>query len=122
MFYRFENELLYKYAESGDLIVQDFSFSEGDSIHKYYSESEFFSFFLTPPKVIIYDTLAAFSDNSEHRIMWGDDTTQIYIFDPSILPPINIFLDSVLLDREEVWLLPFGSSQTYFPYKPFYFG
>lgn len=120
-YYRFENELLYKYTASGDSIVQDFSFSKGDSISKYYLESELSSFFLTPPKVIIYDTLTKFTDNSEHRIMWGDDTTQIYIFDPSIIPSINTFLDSVLIDREEVWLLPFGRIQTYYPYKPFYF-
>lgn len=120
-YYRFGNELLYKYTSAGDSILQDFSFSKGDTLSKYYSEADMSSFFITPPNAIIYDTLITFTDNSPHRIMWGDDTTHIYNFEATIIPDMQTFLDSILIDQNEIWLLPFGNTQTYYPNTPFYF-
>ena len=120
-YYRFANGILYKYTTSGDSILQDFSFSKGDSLSNYYSEEKMSEFFVCPPKIIIYDTLITFTDNTVHRIMWGDDTTRILNFEPTIIPDIQTFLDSILFDCGEIWLLPFGNTQTYSPSIPFYF-
>jgi len=120
-FYRCNGGVLYKYTLTGDSVVQDFSFSKGDSIRSYYSNQDLASFKSYPPKVIIYDTLVTFTDGSEYRIFWGDDTTHFYNTPTTIIPDKQTFLDSILIDRGETWLLPFGGTQTYFPYKPFYF-
>ncbi len=120
-FYRFENGFLYKYTIRGDSILQNFNFSRGDSINNYYTSTELSVFFETPPIVIFYDTIIHFSDDSKYRIMWGDDTTHIYNLKPTIIPSIQTFLDSILIDIGENWILPFGDIQTYYPNKPFYF-
>ena len=120
-YFRYENELLYQYSENEDSLIQDFSFSIGDSISKFFSEEDLSSFLIIPPKTIIYDTLVHFTDGSLNKIMWGDDTTHIYTFETTIIPDIQTFIDSILVDRGEVWLLPFGDIQTYYPNKPFYF-
>jgi hypothetical protein len=120
-YYRFDDGLLYKYTSHGDSVVQDFTFSTGDTICNFYSNKDLASFISQPPVVTIYDTVVNFTDGTEHYIVWGDDTTHIYTFPTTIIPDKKTFMDSILIDRGETWLLPFGSTQSYFPYKPFYF-
>lgn len=120
-YFRFEDGFLYKYSTLGDTILQNFNFTKGDSISKYYSDTDLTTFFESPPVAIIYDTIVHFSDDSKYRIMWSDDTIQIYNWQTTIIPPIQIFFDSILIDIGENWILPFGDIETYFPNKPFYF-
>ena len=119
--YRFEDGLLYKYTSNGDSVIQNFTFATNDTIGNFYSSADLASFVSQPPTVTIYDTVIEFTDGSNHKIIWGDDTTHIYTHPTTIIPDKQTFMDSVLIDREETWLLPFGGTQTYFPYKPFYF-
>ena len=120
-FYRFNDGLLLKYTSDGDSVVQNYAFSIGDSICNFYLEQDLASFKSYPPSLIIYDTISTFTDDSKHRIIWGDDTTHFYMSPTTIIPDKQTFMDSILIDRGETWLLPFGATQTYAPYRPFYF-
>ena len=120
-YYRFDDGLLYKYTNNGDSVVQDFTFSTGDTISNFYSSEALASFFIKPPSVTIYDTIVHFTDGTLHKIIWGDDTIKLDNYSETTIPDKQSFMDSVLIDRGETWLLPFGATQTYFPYKPFYF-
>ena len=120
-YYRFEDGLLYKYTSNGDSVVQDFTFSTNDTIRNFYAREDLALFVSQPPTVAIYDTVIQFTDGTAYKIIWGDDTTHIYTHPTTIIPDKQIFMDSILIDRGETWLLPFGATQTYYPYKPFYF-
>ena len=120
-YYRFEDGLLYKYTSNGDSVVQDFTFSTNDTIRNFYSSEDLALFVSQPPTVTIYDTVIEFTDGTEHKIIWGDDTTHIYTHPTTIIPDKQTFMDSILIDRGETWLLPYGATQTYYPNNPFYF-
>jgi hypothetical protein len=116
-YYRFDKGFLYTYTSNGDSVVQNFTFSTGDTIRNFYSNNELDLFLSQPPVVTIYDAVVTFTDGTEHNIIWGDDTTSIYTYPTTIIPDKQTFMDSVLIDRGETWLLPFGCTQTYYPYK-----
>ncbi|KAA3609678.1 MAG: T9SS C-terminal target domain-containing protein [Calditrichaeota bacterium] len=118
---RFENGILYQLEDTSDIILQNLNMSKGDTISSLYDPSELF--YLPPPETIIFDTVATFDNGLRYRIFWSD-TDSVYAFPGDFfnigLPDIDLFLDSVLVSQDN-WKLPFGYTNIYRPYHPFYF-
>ncbi len=121
-YFRIDQGILYRYSNSNDEFVQDYNFSKGDSLAKFFNHIEWQTG--DPPEIIVYDTLATFSDGSTHRVLWADNDS---IFIPNHgylneqLPTCKGFVDSVLVISDNNWILPTGSTEYYSPSHPFYF-
>ncbi len=120
-FYRYQDTLLYQWTPGGDSVIMDFRFKAGDSLSQFFPPTN--NYFLDPPAKIYYDTTVVFKNQTRHRILWGDDTTRNYDGTYTVIPDIQSFMDTVLIFKEEdaQWLLPFGSTSTFYALKPFYF-
>ncbi len=118
---RFEDGKLYRYTENGDSLIQDFRFNVGDSLADFFPFLDPDSSVSFPPDSIIYEAVVTFADSSRHRILWGDNLDPYLPPTHSGIPDWQTFVDSVLVETDEVWLLPFGEVRYYIPYKPFYF-
>jgi hypothetical protein len=121
-YFRFDQGRLYKYSNSNDEIVQDYTFSKGDTLLKFFNHSEWQTG--NPPEVILYDTLATFYDGSIHKVLWGDNDS-IFIVNHGYLnerlPTVKGFVDTILIIYEDSWVLPTGSTEYYSPAHPFYY-
>ena len=118
---RYQDGMLYRRTAQGDSLIMDFRFEKGDSLAGFFPPEN--NYLVNPPPTIIYDTTVTFADQTNHRVLWGDDTLTLHDGSTTIVPDIRTFVDSVLIFTEEdsLWLLPFGSTSSFYPYKPFYF-
>jgi len=121
-YFRFTNNILYKYQPEGDVVVQDYSFSAGDSLLPFFKHLEWDEYGL--PEKVIYDTLTVFLDGSIHRVLWADNDS---LFIPNHgyynteIPTAEKFIDSILVISDNSWTLPLGRTNNFESSNPFYF-
>ncbi len=126
--YRMEGSRLLEFLDGQEVVRFDFELTTGDSLAPHFARFELVGPFDSNPynasdfglpSVVRLDTVIAFPDGIDRRIIWADDpVTSNQAMD--LLPTGRQFVDEVLVEGANVFF-PGDFPEIYRPYRPYYY-